>query len=129
MSATPDTEFIVACLQKRCSEISLKPTEKPCNGLVAFQDGLTFTANDVMAAVPLFNAGVEAIKARFKFARMNYEGMFGASVIFAEEFIVMPQVDNEKNIPTGSIDLRAQIVLKSLTSGAPSLMDEINGKA
>ena len=128
MSATPDTEFIVACLQKRCSEISLKPTEKPCNGLVAFQDGLTFTAGSVGPALRLFESGVAAIKARFAFARMAYEEQHGASSVFAEEYLVGPVVDNAKNVRTGAIAINAQIVLKSLTSGAPSLIDEINGK-
>lgn len=117
---SPDTEFILACLQKRCSEISTKPTERPCNGLVAFQDGVFFTAPSVAKALPLFEAGAEAIKARFKFARLNYESEHGASDIFAEEFIV--------GVTEGRIDLRAQIVLKSLTAGAASIIDQINGK-
>jgi hypothetical protein len=128
MTPTPDTEFIVACLKERCGAISTKPTEKPCNGLVAFQDGLTFSGTSISQVLPLFEAGVEAIKARFIFARMVYESQHGKSVIFAEEYVVAPVVANGQNVRTGALALNAQIVLKSLTSKEPSLMDQINGK-
>lgn len=127
MSA-PDTEFILACLQKRCVEISTKPDEKPCNGLVAFQDGLSFAADSIAKALPIFEAGELAIKARFKFARMNYESQNGPSDLFAEEYIAMAEIDPTTNKYTDRIEVRAQIVLKSLTAGASSIIDQLNGK-
>ncbi len=125
----PDTEFILACLQKRCSEISIKPNKgKPCNGLVAFQDGLSFSAPNISKGLELFEVAIDAIRARFKFARRVYESQHGASETFAEEFIAVAEMTEGKDAYTGYIEVRAQIVLKSLTSTEPSLMDQINGK-
>jgi len=123
----PDTEFILACLQKRCVEISTKSAEKPCDGLVAFQDGVSFFAQDIAKSLALMKCGVEAIQARFKFARMNYESQHGQGGVFAEEFIAVAEVA-PNNTYTGNIEVRAQIVLKSLTSAAQPPKDGSHGK-
>lgn len=121
-TGTPDTEFLLACLQRKCDELSKKPSEKPCKGLVAFQDGLTFVGSSIAQIEPLFDAAIEAVEARFKFARLSHESQHGAHDIFAEEYIVGAH-------PDGQIELRAQIVLKSLTQTGPSLMEDIqNGQ-
>lgn len=117
-----DAEFIVACLKSKCADISTRPTEKPCPGLAAFQDGLTFAPKDIANGVSLFDAGIIAIRARFRFARLVYESERGASEMYSEEFVAVLQEG-------GQIEVRGQIVLKNLTPDEPSIIDQINGKA
>lgn len=106
-------QVIHARLNERCAEISHKPKlELETKGLTAWRDDLAFTPKGLENAGQIFDAAIEALRARFKFARLCHEMNHGPCEEFAAEFQVVSGID-DRNQWNGEFQVHAQFVLKA----------------